>query len=72
METQGAPTNCQIKCLKQMSDPLGRIEIIWQLRLKVKRVLKRRINLIHNRLSSADRVANTLFGTKGTPPAKPF
>jgi hypothetical protein len=48
-----------------MSEPLGRIEVIWQFRYKVKRVLKRRINYLRNRCSHSSRMAFTQPPTRG-------
>jgi len=55
-----SPIGCQIKGLDQMSEPLGKFEVVRQLRYKIKRVLKRRINYLRNRLASISGVANAL------------
>ncbi|MGW8178310.1 MAG: hypothetical protein ACWGQW_06030 [bacterium] len=42
---------CQIHCLGQIAEPLRRIDRIGQLRFKAKRVLRRRLRYVHNRIS---------------------
>jgi hypothetical protein len=42
METKGVQPGCQIHGLEQMSEPLGRVEIAWQLRNRIKRIITRR------------------------------
>jgi hypothetical protein len=51
MKTKVLPPECQIHCLDQMPEPLRRIEVLWQLRNRLKRILKRRLNYIRNLLS---------------------
>jgi len=48
METKALPSECQVRCLEQMSEPLGRVEIMWQLRHRLKRIIKRRWTYILN------------------------
>jgi hypothetical protein len=43
--------DCQITSLNEMAAPLSRIDLLWQLRYKVKRVTKRRLNYLHNLIS---------------------
>ena len=66
METKMSPPECQIHGLEQMSEPLGRIEVVWQLRHKLKRVLKRRLRYLRNRLSRTGRTAHAPAGTEKT------
>jgi hypothetical protein len=66
VETRASPPECQIHCLDRMSEPLGRMEVVWQLRHKLKRVLKRRLTYLRNRLSRTDGVAHAPAGTEGT------
>ena len=51
METKAVPRECQIHYLDQMSEPLRRGEVLWQLRNRFKRIIKRRLNYIRNLLS---------------------
>ena len=51
METEALPPECQIHCLDRMSEPLRRVEVAWQLRNRLKRIIKRRLNYIRNLLS---------------------
>ena len=61
-----SPPECQIKGLEQMTEPLGNIEVLLQLRHKVKRVVKRRFAYVRNRLSHAGIAAYTTTGTGKT------
>lgn len=48
METNKFPSGCQIQCLNQMSEPIGKVEVAWQLRNRLKRIIKRRLHyLVH-------------------------
>lgn len=48
MEANKLPPGCQIQCLSQMSEPVGRVEIVWQLRNRLKRIIRRRWHyLVH-------------------------
>jgi hypothetical protein len=49
-----------------MSEPLGTIEVVWQLRHKVKRVVKRRFVYVRNRLSRTGGVATAPAGKGGS------
>jgi hypothetical protein len=63
METKMLPPECQIHCLEQMSEPLGRVEIVWQLRNRIKRIIKRRLTYILNwfsEVAGSRGVASTL------------
>jgi hypothetical protein len=51
MESKALPPKCQIYCLEQMPEPLGKVEIAWQLRNRIKRIIKRRLTYIHIWLS---------------------
>jgi hypothetical protein len=53
METKALSPECQIHCLDWMSEPLGRVEIVWQLRNRLKRITKRRLRYFRNWLSQA-------------------
>ena len=48
MATEGFPPGCQIHGLEEMSEPLGKFEIVWQLRNRVRRILKRRLGYTRN------------------------
>lgn len=48
METRGFSPVCQIYCLGPMSEPVGRVERVWQLRNRLKRILKRRLRYLKN------------------------
>lgn len=48
METKALLPECQIHCLERMSEPLGRIEEVGQLRNRFKRIVKRRIRYVRN------------------------
>ena len=56
IEPKISQPECQIKYLDHMSEPMNRIEAAWQLRHKLKRVLKRRLTYVRNRLNRATRV----------------
>jgi hypothetical protein len=58
METRVSPPACQIHCLEPMSKPLGRIDVVLQLRYKLKRVVRRRIRYLRNTLSRTGGVAS--------------
>lgn len=66
MVTRVSSPECQIHCLDRMSEPLGRMEVVWQLRHKLKRVLKRRLTYLRNWLSRTDGAAYAPAGTEGT------
>lgn len=66
VETKASSPKCQIHCLEPMSDPLKKVEVLWQLRYKLKRVLKRRLRYLSNRLARTDREPYTPVGTEGT------
>ena len=72
METRALPIECQIHCLDQMSEPLERVEVAWQLRYKLKRVLRRRLAYLRNRLSRTGGAAYALAGTEGTAAGQAF
>lgn len=59
---------CQIHCLAQMAQPLGRIERIGQLRFKAKRVFKRRLTYVRNRLRRVGGGAPMTTNQGQTPP----
>ena len=42
------PSECQIHCLERMSEPLGSVEKVWQLRYRLKRIIKRRLRYVLN------------------------
>lgn len=66
MERERLRTECQIHGLQQMSEPLGRVESAWQLRNRLRRILKRRLNYALNwfsELAAKRRVASTLEAT---------
>jgi len=46
---------CQSVHLDGISEPLSPLGTVWQLRYKLKRVLKRRLNYLRNQISRADR-----------------
>jgi hypothetical protein len=48
METRRSPSKCQIHCLEPMSEPLGRIEVVWQFRNRLRHATKRRLNYVRN------------------------
>jgi hypothetical protein len=66
VDTNVFPPECQIHCLDRMSEPLGRMDLAWQLRFKLKRVAKRRLRYVRNRLSRNGRAANASAGIGGT------
>jgi hypothetical protein len=72
METKASPPKCQIRCLDRMPEPLGKMEIAWQLRHKVKRVLKRRLRYVGNRLSRTARAPSPAAGTGATAAVQGF
>ena len=51
MVTKALPPECQIQCLDRMSEPLRRIGVVWQLRNRLKRIIRRRLNYIGNLFS---------------------
>jgi hypothetical protein len=65
METKMSPAACQIHCLEPMSEPLSRVEIAWQLRYKLKRVLRRRLRYVLNTLSRPSEAASPVTRTAG-------
>lgn len=50
---------CQIQCFDEISEPLGRFEIFWQLRNRLRRIIKRRIRYLLNRLDKTTGEKNT-------------
>jgi|WetSurMetagenome_2_1015567.scaffolds.fasta_scaffold137965_2 hypothetical protein len=72
METQAFQCECQARCLEQMSEPLGRAEIVWQLRHKLKRVLRRRLVYVRNRLSRTGEAAYAPARTEGADAGQAF
>ncbi len=48
METRALPLECQIQGLERMSEPLGRAEIAWQFRNRLKRIIRRRLTYLRN------------------------
>jgi hypothetical protein len=60
METNFLPPQCQIHDLERMSEPLGRIEKVWQLRNLFKRIIKRRIRFVRTWLFMATRAQNEI------------
>lgn len=65
-KTKVPTPECQIKCLVQMSEPLGWIDVVWQLRHKIKRVVKRRLTYVRNRLTRTNGVAYPSARAGGT------
>lgn len=62
METTNLPPGCQIQYLNQMSEPLGRVEVAWQLRNRLKRIIRRRWHyLVH--LFSGDTKSRSMVPT---------
>ena len=59
METAGFTPECQIHGLEPMSEPLGRIESTWQLRNRIRRIIKRRLNYTLNWFSEITRRRRT-------------
>jgi len=59
MENEGLSSECQMQCLDRMSEPLGKIEIVWQLRNRARRIIKRRLRYFSSSLSGyvAERAA---------------
>jgi len=53
-----------------MSEPLGKVEVIWQLRHRLKRVLRRRLRYVRNRFSRNGRAARPTTGATGTAPSE--
>jgi hypothetical protein len=41
-------SHCQLHCLPEMAAPLSRTSKFWQLRNRLKRILKRRLNYFFN------------------------
>jgi hypothetical protein len=66
------PPDCQIKGLVQMSESLTWIEVAWQLRHKVKRVVKRRLRYIRNRFNSHRRIHKAPTGKKNPNKGQPL
>jgi len=50
---------CHIHCLEFISEPLGKTEVTWQLRKRLRRFIKRRLNYLVNWLSEANRRRDT-------------
>lgn len=48
---------CQIQCVQKMADAVGTGERIWQLRNRLKRIFKRRLNYLMNWLSELKKTA---------------
>jgi hypothetical protein len=61
-DSNGKPSGCHSVHLDGISEPLSLVEIVWQLRYKLKRVLKRRFNYLRNRISRAGRTARASTG----------
>jgi hypothetical protein len=59
MDTGAVSPKCQVHCLEQMSEPLGRAEPLWQLRNRLKRITKRRLRYFGNLLSKGTGEPNT-------------
>ncbi len=51
METKALSSECQIHCLEPMSEPLGRAEIAWQFRNRLRRIIRRRLTYLCNGFS---------------------
>ncbi|MGD9145360.1 MAG: hypothetical protein PVI80_07360 [Anaerolineae bacterium] len=66
MEPNVSSPECQIHCLDRIPEPLGRMEVAWQLRFKLKRVLKRRLRYLRNQLPGSGGVAYASPATGGT------
>lgn len=65
METSASSPECQIHYLDQMSEKLGSMEIAWQLRHRLKRVLKRRLRYVRNWFSRSGGAISLAAGTEG-------
>jgi hypothetical protein len=39
---------CQIHCVRQMSEPIGTVEVLWQRRNRLRRIIKRRWHYLIN------------------------
>lgn len=59
-------SGCQSVRLERMSQPLSVFEVVWQFRHKLKRVLRRRLTYLRNRISRIGGVADAPAGTEGT------
>jgi hypothetical protein len=70
METEASPPQCQIHGLDRISEPLGTVEIAWQLRHRLRRVLKRRLRYVRNRLSRSGGAASSSAGTQRAAPSQ--
>jgi len=42
------PNECQVHSLQPMHVPLGRVQIVWQFRHRLKRMVRRRLNCLSN------------------------
>jgi hypothetical protein len=58
MGIKTSPAECQMHCLERLSEPMGRIEEVWQLRNRFKRIVKRRIRYVRNWLFRATYAQN--------------
>lgn len=56
------PLLCQIHSLDRMSESLGKVEAVWQLRHRLKRIARRRIRYISNSIRSMTRKRSTVLG----------
>jgi hypothetical protein len=71
MESNTLPHGCQIQCLNQMSEPLGRVEVAWQFRSRLMRIIKRRWHyIVHQflQLTSSRHVAPALATSTAVSP----
>jgi hypothetical protein len=48
METKALSHRCSMQCLDQVPEPLPAVEVVWQSRHRVKRIMKRRLNYLAN------------------------
>lgn len=67
MDTNLLSPGCQIRGLAAMAEPLGRIETAWQLRNRIRRIIKRRLRYALNWFSeiTGRRPAAIAYGTDG-------
>lgn len=52
MDRKTSAINCQIKGIEEVAEPVGMVDVLLQLRFKIKRVIKRRINYLRNWFAS--------------------
>ena len=71
-DTNVEGARCQSVRLERMSEPLSVVEVGWQFRHKLRRVLRRRLTYLRNRISRIGGVAYAPAGTDGPAAGQAF